>query len=182
MLNAVNVDLQVDAALVAAHRAGVGVKIRNVYRFEAKDADGNVLWTEECENLLTTAGATDLLAKYLKGSAYTAAWFVGLKAAGTIAVGDTMASHAGWTEVTAYSQATRPALTLGTPAAGSVDNSAAPAAFSINGTTTIAGAFVASDSTKGGTAGVLYGAADFASARSMFNLDSLNVTVTLTAS
>jgi hypothetical protein len=181
MRQAIEATISVDAALIAAHKAGVGVKIRNFYKFECFDAEGNLKWVEECENLLTTAGATDLLAKYLKGSAYTAAFFVGLKGTGTISAGDTMASHAGWTEVTAYSAGTRPALTLGTPASGSVDNSASPASFTANASATVAGAFVVTDSTKGGTAGTLYGAADFASARSLLSADVLNTTITLTA-
>jgi hypothetical protein len=48
-------------------------------------------------------GKNDLLDKYFKGSAYTATWFLCLKGTGTAAVGDTLASHAGWAEVTPYS-------------------------------------------------------------------------------
>lgn len=104
-------------------------------------------------------------------------WFVGLKGAGTIAAADTMASHAGWSEITAYSQTTRPALVLGSVASGSVDNSASVAVFSINGTATVAGAFVCNLANKLGT-GLLYGAGDFATARDVFSGDTLNVTAT----
>jgi hypothetical protein len=173
--------LVVDAALIAAHKSGVGVKIRNFYKFECFDAEGNLKWVEECENLLTTAGATDLLLQYFKASGYTAGWFVGLKGTGTIAAGDTMASHAGWTEVTAYGAATRVGLVLGTPAAGSVDNSASVAGFTFTSGATVAGAFVVNNSTKGGTTGTLYGAADFGASRAPLTGDIINVTVTLTA-
>lgn len=111
-------------------------------------------------------------------------WFVGLvdNAGWTAyAAGDTMASHAGWAESGAYSDAIRPALVPGSVAAGSVDNSASKAVFNINATATIRGAFMCDLPTKSGTAGVLYGEADFASARSVINGDTLNVTVTLTA-
>jgi len=51
--------------------------------------------------------------------------------------------------------------------------------FSINGTATIAGAFLGSASS--GTSGTLYGVVDFGSARSVLSGDTLQVTVTVTA-
>src|SRR5690349_13093819 len=73
------------------------------YLFECFDKDGKLKWTETIENLVTTEGKNDILDKYFKGSAYTASWFLGLKGTGSAAVGDTLASHAGWTEQTPYS-------------------------------------------------------------------------------
>jgi len=104
-------------------------------------------------------------------------WMVGLKGAGTIAAADTMASHAGWAEITAYSQTARPNLVLGTVASGSVDNSGSVAVFSINGTATVAGAFLCNLSNKLAT-GLLYGAGDFGTARDVLSGDTLNVTAT----
>jgi hypothetical protein len=158
-----------------------GPAMRSLYRVECLDPEGNLKWLEEVENTVVNTGLDDLLDKYFKGSSYTAGFFVGLKNTGTIAGGDTMASHAGWTENTTYSNATRPALSLGTVSAQSVDNAASKASFTINGSTTIFGAFVTTNSTKGGTTGTLYGAADFAASRAVLNGDTLNVTVTLTA-
>lgn len=141
------------------------------------------LWADDFHNLVVNVGLDDLLDKRFKGSSYTAADYVGVTdGTPTVAAGDTMASHAGWVEVTAYSQATRPALTLGTVASQSVDNSASKAAFSINGTTTIGGAFVTTNSTKGGSTGILYGAGALTEGdRALINGDSLSVQVTLTA-
>ena len=95
-----------------------------------------------------------------------------------------MSSHAGWTEVVAYSQATRPACTFGTPTTANpsvATNSASPATFSINGTTTVGGAFLTSNNTKSGTTGTLYSAADFSAPgdRSVVSGDTLTVTYTL---
>lgn len=160
-----------------------GVAMKSIYHFEALDAKGNLKWEETVENLVVNEGLNDLLDKYLKGSAYSAAFYVGLcDGTPTIAAADVMNSHAGWTEPTAYSEANRPALTLGSVASQSVDNSASKASFSINGTVTVGGAFVTTNNTKGGTTGTLYGAAALSeSDRSLVNLDTLNVTVTLTA-
>ncbi len=150
------------------------------YEFVCLDADGNVKWTESITNLVTTVGKTDILDKYIKGSGYTAAWYLGCKGAGSAAVGDTAASHAGWSEITGYAAATRPAITWGTTSGGS--NTATAVSFSINATNTIAGAFVISDNTKGGTTGTLYSVGDFAASRSVASGDTLNVTMTLTIS
>jgi len=146
------------------------------YEVECIAPDGSVRWRDGFTNLVTTAGKTDLVDKYFKGSAYTAAWFLGLKGTGTAAVGDTLASHAGWAEVNPYA-GNRPAITFGTTSGGS--NTATAVSYTINATATVAGAFVASVNT--GTAGTLYSAGDFAASRSVVSGDTLNVTLTVSA-
>jgi hypothetical protein len=160
---------------------------KGVYKVQCHDKDGNLKWEEETHNLVVNGGLQDMNAKYFTGSAYTAAWYIGLYGAGSTnspAAGDTMSSHAGWTEVTAYSQATRPACTFGTPTTANpsvATNSASAATFSINGTTTVGGAFLTSNSTKSGTTGTLFSAADFSSPgdRAVVSGDTLTVTYTL---
>lgn len=154
---------------------------KTLYRIECYDKHGNLKWVEEFGNLVVTAGLNLLLDRSFKNIPGDVNWYVGLKGAGTIAAGDTMASHGGWTEVTAYDEANRPALTLGTISAGSVDNSASKAVFTISGTVTVAGAFSANNNTKGGSTGTLYGAGDFSTPRDVVDNDVLNVQVTLTA-
>lgn len=157
---------------------------RALYSVECIDACGQSRWRDHFANTVVTAGKNDLLTQYFKGSAYTAAWHVGLvdnAGFSAIAAADTMASHGGWAESAAYSNANRPALTLGAASAGSIDNAAAVASFSINATAMIRGAFVANNSTKGGAAGTLYSAGAFAANRSVVSGDTLNITVTLSA-
>ena len=69
-----------------------------------------------------------------------------------------MVSHAGWTEITAYT-GNRPAWTPGAVATQSVSNTASPAAFTINATVTIAGSFLSGVNT--GTGGRLYSEGNF---------------------
>lgn len=160
------------------------VGVTNRYHFQAFDKDGNFKWEATKDNIVTNVGLDDILDKYLKGSAYTAAFYVGLTdGTPTVAAGDTMASHAGWVEVTAYSESVRQTLTLGTVASQSVSNTASKAAFSINAdTTTVGGAFLCTVSTKGGTTGVLYSVVAFTAAdKSLDSGDTLNVTVTCTS-
>jgi len=143
---------------------------------------GRIKFIESTHNLVVNTGLDDLLDKRFKASSYTSADYVGLKGSGSIAAGDTMSSHSGWSEVTGYSESVRQTLTLGSISSQSVDNSASKASYSINASVTVAGAFVTTNSTKGGSTGILYGAADFSASRSLSNGDTLNVQVTLSMS
>lgn len=177
----------VSSSLIAGGFAADSASAKGVYKIQCHDKDGNLKWEDEAPNLVVNVGLQDMNAKYFTGSAYTAAWYIGLYGSGATnspAAGDTMSSHAGWTEVTAYSQATRPACTFGTPTTANpsvATNSASPATFSINATTTVGGAFLTSNNTKGGTTGTLFSAADFSSPgdRAVTNGDTLSVTYTL---
>lgn len=170
------------------------VQFKNVYEFVCRDKHGNVKWVERKENLVTTQGLNDLLSKYLKGSSYTATWYVGLihnTDFGSLAAGDTAAKITtstpsapttnDWKETTAYDETTRQTLTLGSASGGSIDNSASKAVFTINASLTVNGGFVISDSTKGGTTGILFGEASFGSARAVVDDDTITVTVTIAA-
>jgi hypothetical protein len=175
------------SSLIAGGSAADSASAKGVYKIQCHDKDGNLKWEDEAPNLVVNEGLQDMNAKYFTGTTYTAAWYLGLYGSGATnspAAGDTMASHAGWTEVTAYSQATRPACTFGTPTTANpsvATNSASPASFSINGTTTVGGAFLTSNNTKSGTTGTLYSAADFSAPgdRSVVSGDTLSVTYTL---
>lgn len=147
---------------------------RALFRVECFDADGNLKWAEESYNVVTTAGKTFILDTMLKGSGYTGAWYCGLKGTGTAVVGDTLASHAGWAEVTPYA-GNRPSITWGTTSSGS--NTSSTVSFSINAAATVAGAFTATAAS--GTSGTLYNAADFSASRAVASGDTLNVTLTL---
>jgi hypothetical protein len=163
-----------------------GLKGGGVFEVVCRDKDGNIKWTSKSHNLVVNAGLQDMNAKYFSGSSYTAAWYLGLYGAGASnnpAASDTMASHAGWAENNSYSEATRPACSFGTATTADpsvITNSASPAVFSINASTTIGGAFLVSNNTKGGTTGVLFSAADFASPgdRAVVSGDTINVTYT----
>ena len=159
----------------------VDLRLKNTWEVVCKGSDGKEKWRELNDNLIVTVGLNELLDKYFKGSSYTAAWYIGLKSTGTALAADTMSSHSSWAENTTYPEAARPTIVLGTPSAGSVDNTASKADFSINGTTTIYGAFLANASAKGVTGGILYGVVDFGSSRAVISGDTLIVTVTLTA-
>ena len=170
-----------DGGLKMKEDNNVDLRLKNTWEVVCKGSDGKEKWRELNDNLIVTVGLNALLTEFFKGSSYTATWCVGLKSTGTALAADTMSSHSSWTEITDYSESVRQTIVLGTPAAGSVDNSASKATFSINGTTTIFGAFLANASAKGGTGGTLYGVVDFGSSRAVISGDTLEITVTLTA-
>lgn len=157
---------------------------QRIWVFEAFDPNGNLKWREEIANLTTNEGLDEILDKFWKGSAYTAAHYLGLTdGTPTFAAGDTLSSHAGWAEVTDYDEAARVDLTalLGAVSSQQVDNSGSAASFSINASVTIGGGFIATDNTKGGTTGILIGGAAFSGGdRSLQSGDTLNITVTIT--
>lgn len=175
-------DIEVDAGVIVGSTVPLGVKgLKTHYKIEAF-RDGKPLWTEEFDNLVMNDGLDDSLDKHLKGSGYTATWYVGLTdGAPTFDPTDDMSSHVGWSELSDYDEAVRQTLVLGVVAAQSVDNSAAKAVFTISGTFTFGGAFVVTTSDKGGSTGILYGGGVFSQDRALIDNDVLNVTITCTA-
>jgi hypothetical protein len=163
-------------------QAGFG----GVFKVECFGPDGQKKWEDIFHNLVVNEGLQDLNTKYFKGSTYTAAWYLGLVtgpgSGTTYAAADTLASHAGWTEDTNYS-GDRKAVTFGTATTADpsvIDNSGSPAVFSITGTTTVAGAFLAS--VDSGSSGILFSEGDFTGGDKIVDSgDTVNVTYTFNA-
>lgn len=122
-----------------------------------------LMFSHQNHNLVVTVGLTDIVDKYFKGSTYTAAHYVGLTdGTPNVVAGNTMGSHAGWTEITNYTEANRQTFTPGTVSAGAVDNSGSKATFTADtGGFTAGGAFLADDNTRGGSSGTLVCAVAF---------------------
>jgi hypothetical protein len=177
----------VSAGLVAGTRSTETALALGQFNFECIGADGKVKWTGAVPNLVVNTGLAYMAGTALTSVTQITTWYIGLygaAASNNPAAGDTMASHAGWTEVVPYSNATRvtPTFVTATTANPSVvTNTASPASFSINATSTVGGAFLTSGSAKSGTTGTLFSASDFTSPgdRSVVSGDTLNVTYTL---
>lgn len=177
----------VTSGLVCGSRPEESALAVGKFTVQCFDKDGNLKWESEAKNLVVNVGLQYMCGTALTSVTQITTWYLGLYGAGSTnnpAAGDTMASHAGWTEVTAYSNATRPACTFATATTANpsvATNSASVAAFNINGSATVGGAFLTSNNTKGGTTGTLFSAADFSAPgdRSVVNGDTLNVTYTM---
>jgi len=176
----------VSSGLTCNLKAGEDAQATGLFEIKCHDKDGNLKWEAQSKNLVVNVGLAYMAGTALTSVAQITTWYIGLYGAGasnTPAAGDTMSSHAGWTEVVAYSNATRVAATFVTATTANpsvVTNTASPATFNINGTTTVGGAFLTSGSAKSGTTGTLFSAADFGSPgdRSVVSSDTLSVTYT----
>ena len=175
----------VGATFIANNSLKSQVAAGGVYTVQCFDKDGNLKWEDKSHNLVVNEGLKDMNDKYFSGSSYTAAWYIGLitgPASGTaFAAGDTLASHAGWTEFSDYSGARKAAVfaaaTLADPSV--ITNSASPASFAITGAGgVVAGAFLAS--VNSGTSGILFSESDFQAPgdRTVVSGDTLNITYT----
>lgn len=172
-----------------------GAEVAGRYHVECVGADGKIKWVEDFDNMVVQAGKSDMLTQYFKGSAYTATFYFGLVSSATsYAPGDTLASHAGWTEDTNYSGTNRIAAVFGSPSSASAGTSGIPgtagtfqlatsaaSAFSITGTTTINGALMTQTQVRATTTGVLFSVGSFTGGnRAVVSGDTLNVTYTIT--
>ena len=157
-------------------------KAGGVFTVQCFDAAGNLKWETEEHNLVVNEGLKYMNDTFFRGSAYTAAWYLGLvagpAASNTYSANDTLASHAGWTEFTNYS-GNRGSLVLdaATLADPSVATNSTALSFTITGGGgVVAGAFLANVDT--GTSGTLFSVSNFLSPgdRTVVAGDTLNVT------
>lgn len=172
----------VSAGIAVRPRNAEGVGAGGVYTVVCHDANGNLKWSDSFHNLVVNQGLQDMNSKYFSGSGYTAAWYLGLVtgpgSGNTYAAGNTLASHSGWTENTAYA-GNRKAATFGTATTADpsvINNSGSPAVFTMNANAqTIAGAFLCSVSS--GTSGVLFSVGNFVGGNKIVDSgDTLTVT------
>lgn len=159
-----------------------------VYTVTCFDSEGRLKWEEKFHNLVVNIGLKDLNTQYFDGSGWTPSWYLGLVDGGTTpnyAAGDTLASHAGWTENTSYS-GNRKLVSFGTASTADpsvITNSASPAVFNMTATADIAGAFLCGGAIDGstGTAATLFSEGNFATIKSVTSGDTVNVTYTFSA-
>lgn len=175
----------VSASLTANKGSTERVGAGGVFTVTCVGPDGVEKWSDTFHNLVVNEGLQDMNSKYFQGSGYTAAWYLGLVegpgSGTTYAAADTLASHAGWTELvpgTAYT-GNRKAVTFGTATTADpsvITNSASPSSFAmLVNSTVVAGAFLCS--VASGTSGVLFSAGDFTGGdKTVDNGDTLNVT------
>lgn len=163
-------------------------------RFTAicRDVEGNELWREAFDNMLTQTGKAFLLDQALAGSAYTAAEYMGLISSvsySAVSAADTPTSHAGWLEAgsanTPTYSAPRPtcawlaAAISGPSAYSAIKALSTGLIFTFTGSGTIEGAFIVGGSgasaTIGNTGGILYAIGAFSSPQPVIATNTLAV-------
>jgi len=175
----------VSSGLIAGAKPEDQMTAMGYFTIQCYDKNGKLKWEDKNHNLVVNTGLQYMAGVALTSTTQITTWYIGLYGAGasnTPAAGDTMASHAGWTEVAPYA-GNRPQVTFvaATNANPSVVTNSTAVAYSINATATVGGAFLVSNNTRGGTTGTLFSAADFSAPgdRTVASGDTLNVTYTL---
>lgn len=137
------------------------MRVGGTYIIRCFGPDGSLKWEDTADNKIVTEGLNHILdILFVSATSQVDPWYVRLTdGTPTAAAGDTLSTHAGWTEVTAYSEGAGQAF-VDVRTNQTVSNSASKASFSINAdSTTIGGAYLASAST--GTSGTLLSVAAF---------------------
>ena len=166
--------------------ATVSRKTGGYYTIECHGADGQLKWSDDIHNLVTTVGL-NLTCNTMLGNSAAGAIYMGLKGTGTAAASDTQASHGTWNEVGGANAPTytgnRQTPTF-SAASGGVKTTSTAVVFSMTGSGTVAGCFIniGGSATKDDTTGTLFSAGDFtAGSKTVTNGDTLSVTYQLTA-
>lgn len=156
----------------------IGSKFENTYVIQCL-RNGKLAWEETIKNMVVNQGLDDVLDKYFMGDSYTAEHYLGLKGAGSVSANDTLTSHPGWSELAGY-EGNRKKISYSGSVSGQALNSRNEQAstFVINADQSIAGIIVTT--VASGTAGKLYGAANFPAVRNVFDGDQLVVALTFT--
>lgn len=150
---------------------------------ECINPDGSVAWKERVKNGVVNTALNDLIQVYLASGTQKTAWSIGLidnNGYSAIAASDTIASHSGWAESTAYSETTRQTWTPGAVSNQQVSNPT-PATFTANGSVTIQGFFLVSNNTKGGSTGLLWATGILASPQVLSPGQQVQATYSLSA-
>lgn len=170
----------------------VNDEMRAIGLFHAtfRDCDGKVYHEEEFPNLITTIGKNFQLDTTLAGSSYTVVGpYMGLISStsfSTTAIGDTMASHAGWLEAGTTNAPTYSAriICAWSAASGGAKSLSSALVFTFTGTGTVQGGFIVTGSgavvTNLSTAGTLYSAGALGTAQPVISGNTLSMSYTTT--
>ena len=183
---------QASAQLLGFPGSLEGLKVKGEYFAECFDKDGNLKWSDTIENHVATVGTNLMLDTLLEGSAYTVVGpFMGLISSvswSQTAVGDTMSSHAGWTEAGPtnapdYSGDRKTAVW--SSASGGAKTLSAALSFTFSESGTVKGCFIVTGTgavnTHDDTNGVLLSAGVFTGGdKTVADTDVLNVSYTIT--
>jgi len=158
------------------------IKFHGVWTVEQKRG-GKTILKREFKNAVTNIGKNNVLDVHFGAATQITAWYLAfIDASGFTALvnADTMASHAGWTEFTGYTEGTRPLWTPGAAVSQIVTNPAS-SDFSINAAGTLKGGFLTSVNVKAGATGTLWGTSLFTGDIPVTGGDTIKITYSVQA-
>lgn len=147
---------------------------------------GKLIDQWEQKNVNTDQGLNHLLNVAFNAAAQITSWYIGLFESDTTPLVTHTYAEPGFTESTAYDEATRVAYVDATATAKVMTNTASKATFTISGTKTIYGAFLCGGGTGAATksdkagGGTLFASSKFATAKEVVNGDILMVVCSIT--
>lgn len=171
------------AVVEAPQKTRQKVGLYGTYHLELIDRHGKLLATRDGHNAITDVGLDYCLNTTFNNLASINPFFIGLinNSPGPAPVdGDTMASHAGWVEWTAYSEPIRQDWTEGAASSQSITN-AVSADFTITSPGSVWGIFLNSASDKSGTTGTLWSTANFTAPLTVVATNVVKITYTVNA-
>lgn len=147
---------------------------------------GNLIDKWEQKNVNTNEGLNHLLNVAFNSATQITSWYMGLFESDTTPLVTHTYAVPGFTESTAYDEATRPAFVEAEATTKVITNTASKATFTISATKTIYGAFLCGGgtgaTTKGDAAGggTLFASSKFATAKDVVDGDILMVVCSIT--
>jgi hypothetical protein len=182
--------IKISEIIGAKMHSGVGAEetslVHGHYDIECRDSEGNLLWSDGFDNVVTISGKNELLVS----GVYALTSYMGLISSisfSAVSGTDTMTSHGGWLEASSTNApgygATRPAVAWSaTPTAAQLVSSAATYVAS-GASGTIEGAFIVTgtgaSATVGTTTGVLFSAGAMTTPQPVVNGNTVTMTYTL---
>lgn len=180
------------ASLASVSGADDSIDPKGRYVARCFDAEGNLKWEDHYDNLVTDVGCKDMLDKYMAGSGYTAALYLGLISsvgfASAPVVTDTSLNHSGWAEAggtnaPTYSGGVRAtcgwAAATGSGAGSRTKALSSALSFTFTSAGTVKGSFVATVAGRDSTGGILFSAGLFSADRVVIANDILQVSYQL---
>jgi hypothetical protein len=181
-----NAGAVLSASMNAPGGLGDSINLEGHYDIVCTDAEGNVLWENGFDNLVTTVGMNQLLASGVFGSEPAFLGLIG--GSGTVvAITDTLTTHPGWVEaggaVNPVYGTTRPGLGFVAPSAGATSASG-NASFVFTSSGSVNGGFVvfgsSASATVDSTTGVLLSAGTLTTPQPVISTNTVTMTYTLT--
>jgi hypothetical protein len=158
------------------------MNLKGKFQVEHRDAEGTLKGLYDFPNGIVDEGLDHILNTQFHGTSQITTWYIGLVDNATwsaFADADTLASHAGWSEFTDYSEGNRVTWQEDAASSRSITNTTT-ADYTINATGNAKGIFVSSNNVKStGNTGTLWATAAFSSVVAVANGDTLKVTYTV---
>lgn len=164
-----------------------GFRVGGFWDVVCRDKNGKVKWHEHVHNLVTNEGLDHILDVILHAATQITTWYVAVFESDTTILATHTYAVPGFTESTAYDEATRQAYVEAAASSQSITNSANKATITCSATKTMYGcglvgggsAATTKDDQAGG--GTLLCAVQFSTSRAVVDDDTLEITYTISA-